>query len=168
MQNKLLFLSVLFVHFVYGQTHLIRGFCVDEKGIPIPGLKVLVENKSNGVYTDLKGTFQLSVTKPNNDDTTLVLSAPEYETRRIPIVFDAFVIELGRWVMQPILLNDDVLPIVDFGNDIDLHTDENQPFYMGQLNARRSLFLEVASFQFSNSFFSLRGLHQSQWVFIPI
>lgn len=86
MQNKLLFLSVLFVHFVYRQTHLIRGFCVDEKGIPIPGLKVLVENTSNGVYTDLKGTFQLSVTKPNNDDTTLVLSAPEYETRRIPIV----------------------------------------------------------------------------------
>ncbi len=61
----------------------ITGTVVDEQGIPLPGVSVMVKGTTNGTATNFDGEFSLSVANPN--DATLVFSFLGYEQQEIPV-----------------------------------------------------------------------------------
>ena len=60
----------------------IKGTVVDEKGIPIPGVSVVVKGTSIGVATDFDGNFSLEVP---TDAQTLVFSSIGYHSQEVTI-----------------------------------------------------------------------------------
>ncbi|MBC7845258.1 MAG: TonB-dependent receptor [Flavobacterium sp.] len=70
------FLSVLFS--VYGQAQdvSIKGKVVDENGLPIPGVTILIKGTSNATTTDLDGNYQIKA----DSNGTLVFSFVGYGT----------------------------------------------------------------------------------------
>ncbi|MEO9571550.1 MAG: SusC/RagA family TonB-linked outer membrane protein [Polaribacter sp.] len=49
----------------------IRGSVVDENGLPIPGVGVLVKNTKRGVFTDIDGVFSINIS--NKDESTALV-----------------------------------------------------------------------------------------------
>jgi TonB-dependent starch-binding outer membrane protein SusC len=70
------FLSVLFS--VYGQAQgvTVKGNVIDENGLPIPGVTILIKGTSNATSTDLDGNYQIKATSSG----TLVFSYIGYTT----------------------------------------------------------------------------------------
>ena len=70
------FLSVLFS--VYGQAQdvSIKGKIIDENGLPIPGVSILIKGTSKATVSDMDGSYQLKA----NSNGTLVFSFVGYAT----------------------------------------------------------------------------------------
>lgn len=64
------------------QGRRISGSVVDEDGIPLPGVTVLIKNTTIGIVTDVNGKFQLDVPANNN---TLVFSFVGMKTQEVPL-----------------------------------------------------------------------------------
>lgn len=78
MKQKLLFLGcLLFMGFMNAQTITVTGTVTDNKGIPIPGANVIIQNTSTGVNTDFEGEFSLQAPA----DGTLVISYLGFQTQ---------------------------------------------------------------------------------------
>ncbi|RLD74563.1 MAG: hypothetical protein DRJ07_19520, partial [Bacteroidetes bacterium] len=65
------------------QTRLITGTVVDEQGLPLPGVNVLVENTTIGNQTDFNGNFKINVPL---DAKVLVFSSVGFITQKVNIV----------------------------------------------------------------------------------
>ena len=84
-KTRYLFLSLLFLSFItFGQSSSIpiTGKVIDEKGELIVGANVAIKGTNQGVSTDEKGNFKISV--PNNNS-TIVISYVGYETKEIVV-----------------------------------------------------------------------------------
>jgi TonB-linked SusC/RagA family outer membrane protein len=64
------------------------GTVTDEKGLPLPGVTVLIKGTSQGVATDLKGNFSIVVP---NAGATLVFSMTGYLTKEVAVPADGIV-----------------------------------------------------------------------------
>ncbi len=65
------------------QTRLITGTVVDEQGLPLPGVNVLVENTTIGIGTDFNGNFKINVPM---DAKVLVFSFVGFISQKVNIV----------------------------------------------------------------------------------
>ena len=68
-KNKSLkILSVFFAIFMssysYGQSMIVKGKVVDEKGVPLIGVTIIEEGINNGAATDFDGNYALNVKSP--------------------------------------------------------------------------------------------------------
>ena len=61
--------------------HLVKGSVFDEKGLPMPGVTVLLDSTKIGVTTDSEGAFLLRLPDPKGQ---LVFSFVGYKTLRVP------------------------------------------------------------------------------------
>ena len=46
-----------------GKKHTVKGNVVDETGLPLPGVSVIIKGTTVGVATDADGNFQLEIAK---------------------------------------------------------------------------------------------------------
>lgn len=140
------------------QAFAVYGKITDHQERPLPKVKVSIFGQTYSVYTDDLGNFSLSL--PGDSVTLdLIISKEGYRTQTLPIsVFKGQDLVLQNWVMTPEVNLEDELPTIDLQ---DLQTMGND-FDRGQigsvLQAQRDPFLNAAAFQFSSSFFRLRGL----------
>ncbi len=65
------------------QTRLITGTVVDEQGLPLPGVNILVENSTIGDLTDFNGNFKINVPVDSN---VLIFSSVGFLTEKVNIV----------------------------------------------------------------------------------
>ena len=88
MKKKQLFLKLMFLLFIllsysgYSQSKNITGSVSDEKGMPLPGVSILVKGTNNGTMTDFDGKFSLQ-TKP--EASMLVFSFVGMEKQEVQI-----------------------------------------------------------------------------------
>ena len=84
MKLKIKFFLILLFTTIYlsAQSILISGVVVDEGGVPLPGVTVLVEGTSNGTSTTFEGTYALKV---DSSSQKLQFSYIGFETQIIQI-----------------------------------------------------------------------------------
>ena len=86
-KNKSLkILSVFFATFMslysYGQSMIVKGKVVDEKGVPLIGVTIIEDGINNGAATDFDGNYVLNVQSP---DANLAVSYIGFETQIIAV-----------------------------------------------------------------------------------
>ncbi len=72
---------VLVVQMTFAQTKTVTGTVIDENGMPLPGVNVIVKNSNTGAQTDFDGKYKISV----DESATLVFSYVGYVKQEIPV-----------------------------------------------------------------------------------
>lgn len=72
---------VLVVQLTFAQERTITGTVVDEMGMPLPGVNVIVENTNHGVQTDFDGNYSIAASEGQH----LVFSYIGFATQRIAV-----------------------------------------------------------------------------------
>ena len=161
MKKRILsFLFVCFnVLFVFAQQTVVKGVVKDMlTNQPIDGVSVSFENSELIIYTDDMGFFQFSAAVPLGEQ-MLSLSKEGFLNARYPII----VIEGQTLNIQDIMLSldnsDDDLFTITLSDD-ELNDDTSGADNIsGLLSASQDIFQRAAAFEFSQSFFRLRGLN---------
>ena len=108
MKHRILFTALFFISLIsYGQNLNISGTIVDEIGIPIPGVNILIVGQNTGATTDFDGNFNITIDQGN----TLEFSYLGFRTQQK-------VIQNGnalRIVMQEDLQSLDEVVVVGYG-----------------------------------------------------
>jgi TonB-linked SusC/RagA family outer membrane protein len=78
---SLLLGALVLCHAAHGQSASVSGTVVDTLGMGVPGVTVKVKGTTNGVATDTKGHFSITVTRPS----TLVFSSIGYSTYSVVV-----------------------------------------------------------------------------------
>lgn len=158
------YLSILLMGLVslsWCQDNLLQGKFVGEGNKPISEVYIQFTEDLNSTFSDDKGFFRLSIPRSFTATASIKISHPLYESVEIPIVFSSSAfLDLGEWKLTPkgaevenSLLDDHIDPTSFFD-------DNNQQLNI-HLQSRRTPFLSAVSFQFSASFFSIRGLRRN-------
>ena len=156
-------LTFLFVCFAslysFAQQTTIRGVVNDMlTSQPIDAVLVQLEGTELSTVTDSQGTFAFLFDVPLGEQ-MLVLSKNEYLNARYPIV-----ISEGRELNLPDLIiefddSDDDLFTITLSDD-ELNSDSSGADNIsGLLSASMDIFQRTAAFEFSQSFFRMRGLN---------
>lgn len=161
MKKRILsFLFVCFnVLFVFAQQTVVKGIVKDMlTNQPIDGVSVSFENSELIIYTDDMGFFQFSAAVPLGEQ-MLSLSKEGFLNARYPII----VIEGQTLNIQDIMLSldnsDDDLFTITLSDD-ELNDDTSGADNIsGLLSASQDIFQRAAAFEFSQSFFRVRGLN---------
>ncbi|MGB0455337.1 MAG: TonB-dependent receptor [Flavobacteriaceae bacterium] len=161
MKKRILsFLFVCFnVLFVFAQQTVVKGVVKDMlTNQPIDGVSVSFENSELIIYTDDMGFFQFSAAVPLGEQ-MLSLSKEGFLNARYPII----VIEGQTLNIQDMMLSldnsgDDLFTITL--SDDELNDDTSGADNIsGLLSASQDIFQRAAAFEFSQSFFRVRGLN---------
>ncbi|WP_088324562.1 TonB-dependent receptor [Polaribacter tangerinus] len=135
----------------------IKGIILDNtSNSPLTNVSVTLKNTVLIAKTDNKGEFQISLLKKGNF--ILELNLVGYEIQNLPITLTNKNINLGTILLyKDITSSEDlsVISITDDALDANINTSDN---IVGLLQASRDVFLNTAAFQFSASFFRVRGL----------
>ena len=161
MKKRILsFLFVCFnVLFVFAQQTVVKGVVKDMlTNQPIDGVSVSFENSELIIYTDDMGFFQFSAAVPLGEQ-MLSLSKVGYLNTRYPVTVN----EGQTLNIQDIMLSldnsDDDLFTITLSDD-ELNDDTSGADNIsGLLSASQDIFQRAAAFEFSQSFFRVRGLN---------
>lgn len=159
-KNSFIFLfGILSMFMAFPQQTLIKGSVKDVvTNEPIPDVTVTIEETSQSTKTDALGEFSFTTNLPLGEQ-VLKVSKNGYLTARYPIVVnEGSIVNITDMFLQidvsesvdlfTIALSDDEL------ND-DMSGADN---ISGLLQSSRDVFLRTAAFEFSSSFFKVRGL----------
>ncbi|MDX1314937.1 MAG: TonB-dependent receptor, partial [Eudoraea sp.] len=159
--QRLLFALIMVVTGnIRAQKTTINGIVVDaihKKGIE--QVKVFIEGNSNSVYTSSSGSFQLGSDCLSN--CILVFEKEGYTSLRLPLDRNIFSADLGVITLSrinPVEKRDVLLNLTES----DLDEEEGVSDVVGFLQGSRDIFLNRAAFDFSQSFFRIRGYDSSE------
>lgn len=140
------------------QVNAVYGKITDHQERPLPDVKVSIFGQTHSVLTDDQGNFRLDL--PTDSTTAdLVFSKEGYRTQTLPIVFSKGQdLILQNWAMISEINLEDELPTIDLQDLQSIGDDFDRGQIGSVLHAQRDPFLNAAAFQFSSSFFRLRGL----------
>jgi hypothetical protein len=152
-------IAFLFLTVSWAQTITLSGLCLDENERPLSEVTIQFQGHSVQQLSNEKGFFSIQLSTKLSEG-VLLLSKSGYQTIAIPVHLDAAILDIGKWVLKKVFLEDEELPIVDLGEQSASFLDESTNQFGGNLQSRRTVFLEATSCQFSSSFFSPRGLNR--------
>ena len=154
------FLFVCFnVYFLFAQQTVVKGVVKDMlTSQPIAGVMVGFENSKLSIYTDDLGVFQFSAGVPLGEQ-ILSLSKAGYLNARYPIVVnEGQTLNIQDMMLSLDNSDDDLFTIVL--SDDELNNDTSGADNIsGLLSASQDIFQRAAAFEFSSSFFRVRGLN---------
>ncbi|WP_040279708.1 carboxypeptidase regulatory-like domain-containing protein [Psychroserpens damuponensis] len=143
----------------FGQDTIVKGSVLDGvTGEPIPDVTITIEETGQVVKTDVKGEFQYPGIVPLGEQ-VLKIEKDGYVTKRYPIVVNE-----GKTVdISGMTLSIDVSDSVDLFTisltDDELNDDTSASDNIsGLLQSSQDIFQRTAAFEFSSSFFRVRGL----------
>ena len=157
--KKKIALIVLFIASLgsLNSQNLVKGTVINNASEnPMPNVFVRIKNTVMIAKTDTNGRFVIQDIK---EGTYIIeISYHGFESQNFPIVLSQNPIDLGI-----ILLFEDYLQVPDLSiitiTDDELNTDSNAADNIsGLLQASKDIFLRTAAFEFSASFFRVRGL----------
>ncbi|TXG36915.1 TonB-dependent receptor [Seonamhaeicola maritimus] len=158
-KSLLLFLFVLFSVSIYGQQTVIKGSVKESLSFePIEGVLVVIEKTNLKTLTDQLGEFEFSEGITFGEQ-ILTISKTGYSTKRFPIVVNE-----GKTVnISDMTLERDVSETEDLFtitlSDDELNDDTSGADNIsGLLASSLDVFQRTAAFEFSSSFFRIRGL----------
>ncbi|MGB1170105.1 MAG: carboxypeptidase-like regulatory domain-containing protein [Flavobacteriaceae bacterium] len=150
----LLFFGVIFSSIAQ---NVIKGVVVDsEKNTQLEGVVVKVKENTMSTLTNENGVFILQ--NLPNGAYVLEISFSGYETQNFPVELSGTTVDLGNILLYEDLTEEEDLSTVTLTDD-ELNDDTSAADNIsGLLQASRDVYLRTAAFEFSSSFFRIRGL----------
>ena len=151
----LLFLGFCLISTLQAQNK-ITGIVVDhdsEKNLK--GVRVRLKNTSLTTSTNAAGVFELQDVL--NGQYILEISLQGYETQNFPIELTGKIIDLGTLFFYVDLSEEIDLSTISISDDELTNDASTADNIVGLLQSSRDVFLRTAAFEFSASFFKLRG-----------
>ncbi|QMU63513.1 MAG: TonB-dependent receptor [Flavobacteriaceae bacterium] len=151
-----LFFSTLLFFSAISQNS-VKGIIKDsDSEDPIEGVSVKILTTTIVGVTDANGAFEL--TNFSNGNFILEISFTGYETQNFPLQFDGNTIDLGSILLYQDITEDLDLSTITITDD-ELNDDAGAADNIsGLLQATRDVYLRTAAFDFSGSFFRIKGL----------
>ena len=150
----LLFFGVIFCTVAQ---NVIKGVVVDsEKNTQLKGVAINVKKNTANTVTNDNGVFILQ--NLTNGSYVLEISLKGYETQNFPVELSGTTVDLGTVLLYEDLSEEEDLSTVTLTDD-ELNDDTSAADNIsGLLQASRDIYLRTAAFEFSSSFFRIRGL----------
>ena len=150
-------LLLLLVKEIHAQ-NIVKGIVVDynsEK--PLKNVSVTIKNNSTQLLeTNDLGVFILK--KLGNGNTILELNLSGYETQNFQLDLIGTTIDLGVIFLYPTIYEEEDFSTITLTDD-ELNDDTNSADNIsGLLQSSKDIYLRTAAFEFSSSFFRIRGL----------
>ena len=138
--------------------NIVKGIVVDynsEK--PLKNVSITIKNNSTQLLeTNDLGVFILK--KLGNGNTILELNLPGYETQNFQLDLIGTTIDLGIIFLYPTIYGEEDFSTITLTDD-ELNDDTNSADNIsGLLQSSKDIYLRTAAFEFSSSFFRVRGL----------
>ena len=149
-----MFLTVIFCPKITAQ-NIVKGVVVDHNSEkPIKGVSITLQTTT--VKTETNGTFLLN--NLSNGKFIISLKHKGYETQNFPIELTGKTIDLGVILFYEDISLDQDLSTITLTED-ELNGDSNAADNIsGLLQSSKDVYLRTAAFEFSSSFFKVRGL----------
>jgi len=137
--------------------NVIKGVVVDsEKNTQLKGVAINVKNNTANTLTNENGVFILQ--NLTNGSYVLEIFLKGYETQNFPLELSGSTVDLGNILLYEDLSEEEDLSTVTLTDD-ELNDDTSAADNIsGLLQASRDIYLRTAAFEFSSSFFRIRGL----------
>ena len=137
--------------------NVIKGVVVDsEKNTQLKGVAINVKKNTVNTLTNENGVFILQ--NLTNGSYVLEISFKGYETQNFPVELSGTTVDLGNILLYEDLNEEEDLSTVTLTDD-ELNDDTSAADNIsGLLQASRDIYLRTAAFEFSSSFFRIRGL----------
>ena len=157
--KKFITALLLFFGIIFSTTaqNVIKGVIVDsEKNTQLKGVAIKVKKNTISTLTNENGVFILQ--NLMNGSYVLEISFNGYETQNFPVELSGTTIDLGTILLYEDLTEEEDLSTVTLTDD-ELNDDTSAADNIsGLLQASRDIYLRTAAFEFSSSFFRIRGL----------
>ena len=148
---------LLFLFSEMNAQNSIKGIVIDNDS-KRPLKDVLIQLKNTGRTTTTKEDGAFLMTNLKNGSFTLEVQLLGYETQRFPLELNSLPITLGKMRLFKDFKEALDLSIITITDD-ELYNDANAADNIsGLLQASKDLFLRTAAFEFSASFFRIKGL----------
>ena len=141
-----------------GQT-TVKGSVIDgTSDEPIPGVTVMIEGTTLTAQTDAEGKFSFTANVPLGEQ-VLVIEKIGYLTKRYPIIVnEGKTVDISDMSMDVDVSSEQDLFTVTLSDD-ELNDDTGGADNIsGLLQSSQDVFQNTAAFEFSSSFFNVRGL----------
>jgi len=153
-------LSTIFVMLFFIETNaqnIVKGIVIDNNTEnPLVNVLIHIKNTIINKKTQLNGVFIID--KLPNGKYLLEISINGYETQVFPIQLNGKPINLGTIYLFKDITDDQDLSIITITDD-ELNDDASAADNIsGLLQATKDVFLRSAAFEFSSSFFRIKGL----------
>ncbi|TMM32438.1 TonB-dependent receptor [Polaribacter aestuariivivens] len=151
-----MFLLLCCTAFIKAQ-NVVKGIVVDSNSEnPLQGVLVNVKNTTVNKVTNVNGVF--NITGVTNGKYIVELKLAGYETQNFPVELSGNVVDLGTILFFRDITEDQDLSLITITDD-ELNDDASAADNIsGLLQATQDVFLRSAAFEFSSSFFRIKGL----------
>ena len=157
--NKTIVLIVLFLlcHTSMYSQNVIRGIIIDNNSkMPLSEVLISIKNTIFTTKTDLNGAFHIKALSKGNYILEIKLNG--FETQNLPLELSNNTIDLGVILLFRDFTDQLDLSIITISDD-ELNNDASAADNIsGLLQASKDIFLRTAAFEFSSSFFKVKGL----------
>ena len=137
--------------------NIVKGIVLDgDSENPLQGVLVSVKNTSNTATTGADGVFEIK--NLSNGSYIVEIKFDSYETQNFPVELSGKIIDLGSILLYKDISEDQDLSLITITDD-ELNDDTSAADNIsGLLQATRDIYLRTAAFEFSSSFFRIKGL----------
>ena len=141
----------------FNAQNIVKGIVTDsDSEDPLQGVLVSVVNTALNQKTGLEGAFAIKNIPKGNYIVELKLAG--YETQSFPVEFVGDIVDLGIILFYKDISEDQDLSLITITDD-ELNDDASAADNIaGLLQATRDIYLRTAAFEFSSSFFRIKGL----------
>ncbi|PQJ77619.1 TonB-dependent receptor [Polaribacter glomeratus] len=157
--KKFILTQLLFLFFITAivAQNSVKGIIVERySDKPLQNVVVSVLNSTLTKTTNIDGTFIIK--NIQNGSYILEIKLIGYETQRFPVVLSGKTIDLGQIVLYKVMIEEQDLSLITITDD-ELNDDASAADNIsGLLQASKDIFLRTAAFEFSSSFFRVKGL----------
>ena len=158
--KKIIFfiLMILFLSTGITAQNIVKGIIKDnDSRKPLKNVSVSIKNKTSFMFkTDESGVFNIQ--KLINGSYVLEIKLSGYEVQNFPIILTGKTIDLGTILLYEDISEDQDLSIITLTDD-ELNDDTSSADNIaGLLQSSRDVYLRTTAFEFSPSFFRIRGL----------
>jgi hypothetical protein len=156
-KNNISIFLMLFLSLGTHAQNIVKGIVLDnDSENPLPGVLVSVVNTNLKQETDFNGAF--TIKNISNGSYVVKIKLEGYETQNFPLEFIGKTINLGAILFYKDVAEDQDLSLITLTDD-ELNDDASAADNIaGLLQATRDIYLRTAAFEFSSSFFRIRGL----------
>ncbi|GAA4309172.1 carboxypeptidase-like regulatory domain-containing protein [Pontixanthobacter gangjinensis] len=145
---------------IHAQQPALEGRLVDAiTNVPLPQVKIAIEGSFLETFTAPDGTFSLGLENIAQKEVLLNISRTGYINRRLPVKLNAEGKKLGEISLQPDEFYEGNNQVTISLTDAEVLGEEGSfDNISGILQSTRDVYLNTAAFDFSQTFFRVRGL----------
>lgn len=157
--RKIVLSIFLFLFLITGVNaqNIVKGIVTDsDSENPLQGVLVTVVNTSFSQTTDFSGAF--TIKNVPNGSFIVAIKGKGYETQNFPVELSGKTLDLGTILLYKDVSEDRDLSLITITDD-ELNDDASAADNIsGLLQATQDIYLRTAAFEFSSSFFRIKGL----------